>query len=289
MKADDTRDRVDELQIIREQREANEQLVLATIRADEAVEAAEAARAAAEAAAHELRAMAEFRETFIGVLGHDLRNPLAAIVMLATTLLARGRLDEEDAKLVERIVTSGKRMNRMIEQILGFTRARLGSGLPLERKPTDLRAVCREVVEELELGATVHLAEAEGDVTGDWDPDRLAEVLSNLVCNAIEHADPDTAVEIQARADGADGVAVAVSNHGAPIPPDVLPVMFEPFRGTARRPRKQSKPGNLGLGLYIANQIVRAHGGTLTASHADRTTTFTMRLPRVAPAPRRDE
>ena len=117
-------------------------------------------------------------------------------------------------------------------------------------------------------------------MTGSWDSDRLAEVLSNLVGNAVDYHAAETPVLLNAHAEGAD-VVVEVTNQGNPIPADVLPFIFEPFRRAKHE--EKSKTGNLGLGLYIAQQIVLAHGGTLDVRSADYTTTFTMRLPRVAP------
>ena len=163
----------------------------------------------------------------------------------------------------------------MIAQLLDLTRARLGGGFPIEPKPSDLRDICRNIVEE--FGATIHL-EIEGDLTGTWDPDRLAEALSNIAGNAIEHAAPGTPVVVKAHPEGAE-VVVEITNQGEPIPADLLPFIFEPFR---RGKREKSATGNLGLGLYIAKQIVLADGGTLDARSADGTTTFVMRLPRQA-------
>jgi PAS domain S-box-containing protein len=220
------------------------------------------------------RDLAEFRELFIGVVGHDLRNPLGSIIMSAATLLRRSRLDDQDAETAARIIRSSQRISRMVTQLLDLTRARLGGGLPIERTPTDLRDVFGNVVAEFE--ATIQLR-VEGDVTGMWDQDRLARVLSNLVGNAIEYAAAGTPVIVEAHTDGPE-VVVEVSNRGAPIPAEVLPFIFEPFRRS--QPDKKSAAGNLGLGLYIAHQIVLAHGGTLDAHCADGTTRFVMRLPR---------
>jgi PAS domain S-box-containing protein len=224
------------------------------------------------------RTLAEFREMFIGIVGHDLRNPLGSIDMAATLLIQRGHLDQRDAETAARILRGSQRISRMITQLLDLTRARLGGGLPIERAPTDLDEVCRNVVEE--FGASIQL-EVEGDVTGIWDPDRLAEVLSNLAGNAIEYRTPGTMVIVKARGDGAD-VVVEVSNQGEAIPPNVLPFIFVPFRRA--RQREKSPTGNLGLGLYIAHQIVLSHCGTLDVHCADGTTTFVVRLPR-RPAP----
>jgi signal transduction histidine kinase len=141
----------------------------------------------------------------------------------------------------------------MISQLLDLTRARLGGGFPLEPKVTDLREVCRSVAEE--FASPIQL-EIDGDVTGNWDPDRLEEALSNIVGNAVEHAAQGTAVVVSAYTDGGQAV-LEVGNQGRPIPPDLLPFIFEPFR-QARR--EKSATGNLGLGLYIANEIERTGG-----------------------------
>ena len=265
--------------VLVDQREANEKMVLATLRAQELTDAADVATEHAETSARNLRSVAEFREMFIGILGHDLRNPLAAIVMSAGLLLRRGRLDEQDAKTASRIIRSTQRMTRMITQLLDLTRARLGGGLPIEVKPTDLRDVCRNVVEE--FGSIIEL-KAEGDLNGTWDHDRLAEALSNLAGNAIEYAASGTAVVMWVTVDGEE-VVVAVSNQGEAIRAEVLPHIFEPFR--RGRQREKSANHNLGLGLYIARQIVLSHGGTLEAHSQGGTTTFTMRLPRRPPPP----
>jgi signal transduction histidine kinase len=262
----------------RDLREANQQMVSATIRAQELTEEAEEAKARVTQSERELREVAEFREMFIGIVGHDLRNPLGAIAMTAASLLRGGHLDEQAQNQVARIIRSKERMTKMIAQLLDLTRVRLGGGFPFEPKPTDLRDVCRHVVEEFE--APIHL-EVEGDVTGSWDPDRLAEALSNIAGNAVEHAAPGTAVVVKAHADGPE-VVVEIINHGDPIPGDVLPFIFEPFR-RAEQGRK-SAAGNLGLGLYIAKQIVGAGAGTLAAYSAEGTTTFLMRLPRHLPS-----
>ena len=260
-------------------REANAQMVGATLRAHDAALEAEAARGRAEANERELRAVAEFRERFIGILGHDLRNPVNAISLSAARLIARGKLDKHDAAAAARILRSSDRIGRMIMQLLDLTRARLGGGMPIDREPTDLGGVGEQVVEEFD--GDVRL-EVQGDVTGCWDGDRLAEVLSNLVGNAVSHAAPGTAVIVKVYAAAADVVVVEVVNQGPAIPADVLPHIFEPFR---QAERVRSTAGNLGLGLYIAHEIVRVHGGTLEARSTGGVTTFTMRLPRnVTPA-----
>lgn len=265
-------------------REAAEHMVSATIQAQELTEEVEAALKRAEASERELRAVGEFREMFIGIVGHDLRSPLAGIRLMVETQLRRGHLDERDRRAALRVVSTCERMARMIVQLLDLTQARLGDGFPLEPRPTDLRDVCRSIAEEFESAIQL---EVEGDLTGVWDPDRLAEALSNIAGNAIEHAAPGTAVVVKAHPEDAE-VVVEIINHGEPIPDNVLPFIFEPFR---RGPQRAvSTRGNLGLGLYIAKQIVGSGGGTLAAYSSDGATTFLMRLPRQPPAavPRQD-
>ncbi|CAN5329484.1 HAMP domain-containing sensor histidine kinase [soil metagenome] len=274
MDKDLTGERAHSDRLVVDQREANQQMVIATLRARDLTVEADVARQRAEDSEQKLRAVAEFREMFIGILGHDLRNPLASIAMASEYVLERGQLDTQDAVKVSLINRNCERMTRMIMQLLDLTRARLGGGLPIESKPADLRTICKTVVADFD--AAVQL-EIPGDVTGIWDEDRLEEVLSNLVANAIVYGTPGTVVIVKAHADGAEAV-VEVSNEGDPIPEEVRPYIFEPFRRA--RQREKSPTGNLGLGLYIAYQIVLAHGGTLDAHSAGGTTTFVMRLPR---------
>jgi signal transduction histidine kinase len=275
--------------LLADQRDANEQLLLAGIRAQEAADEALAARTRAEDATRhleaierELRGTAEFREQLLAIVGHDLRNPLGAITIAAGLLLRNVNLSEADARLVARIINSSHRMTRMIAQLLDFTRTRLGGGLSLFLKPIDLAEISQNVVAELELATAIPLrCEIEGELSGTWDADRLHQVISNLAGNAIGYATAGTPVVVKGYVDGAEVVA-EVSNQGSPISPDVLPVIFEPFK-RAKQEAKSSAT-HLGLGLYIANQIVLAHGGTLAARSSHGTTTFTMRLPRVASA-----
>jgi signal transduction histidine kinase len=150
--------------------------------------------------------------------------------------------------------------------------------LLLEVTASDLREICRSVLDEFEPGRARF--EAEGDVTGVWDPDRLAQVVSNIVGNGIEHAAPGTMVAVKAFADG-EAVVTEISNQGPTIPAELLPFIFRPFRRAGDR--VPSKSGNMGLGLFIAHEIVVAHGGTLEARSLRGTTTFVVRLPRRAP------
>jgi len=217
------------------------------------------------------------RDLFVGVLGHDLRNPLSAITLGTAALLNGGTLGEKEAKRVARIARSAERMTRMIHQLLDFTRTRLGGGMPIDRRACDLNAIVRQVVEEAETaypGRRLQVEEASNSV-GNWDRDRLAQLLANLVRNALEHGAAGTQVRICLNADPTY-VDIVVENQGPAIPRDLLPVLFDPFRQGDRR-----SSGGLGLGLYIAQQIARGHGGDVDVmSSEEEGTRFSVRLPR---------
>jgi signal transduction histidine kinase len=228
--------------------------------------------------------MERHRDEFLGILGHDLRNPLNAIVMGASTLHA-GADDDSIARIADRIMRSATRMDRLISDLLDLSRARLGVGIPIAPTPTDLGAVCHQVISELEAGypgRALHF-KAEGDLGGDRDSARLAQVVSNLVGNAIEHGAKEAPVELVAREDDG-GVALEIHNEGAPIPQQEIHTIFEPMRSHGQ---EEDASPHLGLGLYIADQVVAAHGGSIAVtSNKAEGTTFYVHLPR-RPATRR--
>ena len=220
-----------------------------------------------------------YRDQFVGVLAHDLRNPLSAIKMGATVLTMTAENDQRHARVASNILRSAARMGRMIEDVLDFTRERLGGAIPLKRERMDLEQLCREVVLEAKAAHdnVVLNCEFTGELTGEWDRDRLAQVLSNLIGNAIEHGDGD-AVSVVARGQSED-VVIEVHNTGVPISNEALGTIFEPL---VQRPLEgASARNNVGLGLFIARAIVTGHGGQIdVASSGDLGTTFTARLPR---------
>lgn len=220
-----------------------------------------------------------FRDQFIGVLSHDLRTPLGAITAGATLLAVPEDNPQRRSRVVERVMNSAQRMERMIGDLLDLTRARLGGSIPLKRRPADLQQVCEEALIEIRAGqpeAVVRL-DCTGDLRGQWDTDRLAQVLSNLVGNAIQHGH-GTAITISARDEG-DSVSLAVHNAGAAIPADLLPSIFEPLA----RAQEGGTPGSIGLGLFIARTIVLAHGGDIQVSSSTNAgTIFTVALPKAA-------
>jgi len=225
------------------------------------------------------RRQSEFEQQLVGIVSHDLRNPLQAMMMGAHAALMREGVDPALARTLERILSSGERAARMIGDLLDFTKARAGGGLPVVRRAVDLHEVARHTVGEVQMSApdrTV-LFEASGDGRGSWDPDRLAQVVTNLVSNALSYSAPGSPIAVRTAGDG-DWVALEVHNVGPVIPIDLVPTLFEPFsRGKGRRTSQRS----IGLGLYIVKQIAVTHGGTVeTDSQAERGTTFRVRLPR---------
>lgn len=220
------------------------------------------------------------QQRILGIVGHDLRTPLSAI-QAGATLLSRQTLPPAEARTLARILSSSRRMAHMIRDLLDFTRVRDAGGIPIAPRATDLREVCRPVVEEATLrhGAGAVELCCEGDLSGAWDPDRLQQAIANLVSNALQHAPPGSPVRVRACRERA-GVRVDVENDGPPIPPDSLRAIFEPFRRGDARHAHQPGDDGLGLGLFIVRTIVEAHGGEVeVASGPARPTTFTVRLP----------
>ncbi len=228
-----------------------------------------------------------FREQLLAVLGHDLRNPLSAISASAFLLSRAPELDERRAQAVERIRRSGARMARLIDDILDFARIRLGGGIPVTRQRMHMAEVCRATLEELQVAFPERqlLFEAHGDTWGEWDPDRVAQVLGNLVFNAIQHGQVDAPVRTTVRATDA-AVLLEVWNAGEPIPAELLPRLFDPFkrRPEDRRPHEgRGGARSLGLGLHIVRQIALAHGGEVQVhSSAEAGTSFTVHWPRAS-------
>lgn len=240
------------------------------------------ARARAEQLLAELHETVRYSETFAGILAHDLRNPLGAMMTAAQVLLRRQEgVGDRITKPLSRILSSGERMTRMIEQLLDLTRARVGGGIELHPQEASLAELCTHVMDELELVYPEWQLQREvhGDPSGTWDPDRLLQVVSNLVANAGMHGTTGGVIAVRIDGTSPEVVTLEIHNDGA-IPEALLPSIFDPFRGTRHR-GDQSR--GLGLGLFITQQIVQAHGGTieLRSTPADGTT-FLVRLPRRA-------
>lgn len=224
--------------------------------------------------------MDQSREMFLGMLGHDLRNPLNAMVLTAQALSET--CDGEAAAMAAQITTSGQAMAGMLADFLDFTAARLGRGLPVTRARLDLAKLGREVVEEYKASApsrTINLR-LQGDLTGEWDEGRLRQLLSNLIGNAIQHGSETTAINVTVR-EGSSGISIEVQNGGVPIAQDNLGSIFDPFVQGLSSKQKGARTGSMGLGLYIAREVVTAHGGAIDVQSSLATgTIFAVKLPR---------
>jgi sigma-B regulation protein RsbU (phosphoserine phosphatase) len=223
------------------------------------------------------RETAELREQFIAVLGHDLRNPLASIVG-AARLLRREVQSEKALRILQLMDSSVDRMAGLIDDVMDFARGRLGSGIGLQRAVAPLEPVLRQVVQELETSqpSRVIICEFALPEPVSFDAGRIGQLVSNLLSNALTHGDPKAPVRLGAFA-AADKLEVWVANTGEPIPPKAMERLFQPFfRGDVRANQQ-----GLGLGLYIASEIAKAHGGTLEVRSDERETRFTLVLPLV--------
>jgi signal transduction histidine kinase len=229
--------------------------------------------------------MERARELLLAVLGHDLRNPLSSIRMSAE-ILTKTPLTPRQSDLTAGIIRASERMARMVHDLLDFTRTRLGAKLVVESGQCDLDAVCRTIAEEIRSGHPGRdvLVDSSGDCIGEWDRERMGQLVSNLVGNAVQHGDPHTPVKVRTEGDDHDSVTLVVENQGPAIPPDRRLNIFDPLN---RLPKatQQGQGGSLGLGLYIAREIALAHGGSVELSSSDEAgTRFEVRLPRAGPA-----
>jgi signal transduction histidine kinase len=224
----------------------------------------------------------DFRERMMGILGHDLRNPLNVVILAADQLMRDQGLPPAAQKRLLRLRRSAARMHEMIETLLDFTRARFMGSVPVSPVPTDLGTIARTTVDDVRAlwpDSAIGL-EVRGDPRGEWDPARMTQTIGNLVTNAIAYGEKGGRVQVAVQAEGRD-VELTVHNQGAAIPAEIIPVLFEPFRRGAAQDRS---PGGLGLGLYIVGEIVKAHGGSIRVDSTDRDgTTFTLKLPRHPP------
>jgi signal transduction histidine kinase len=219
-----------------------------------------------------------FRDLLLATLSHDLRDPLTAIQIGTSLLVRHEKLEARGMATAKRVIASAKRISAMVDQVLDFTRLRVRGSLPCNRRLSNLGLIAASVVDEMDLahpGRQIEL-EHDGNLDGQWDADRLTRLISNLVSNGLLHGDPTSPVTVRAFDRGADALVV-VHNHGAPVPAADLATIFDPFR----RPARPLTSVGLGLGLFIAHEIARTHGGKMWAtSSPDEGTQFSALLPR---------
>jgi signal transduction histidine kinase len=232
--------------------------------------------ASAEASLSDERRLAELRDQFVAVLGHDLRNPIAALDA-GTKLLLRTSLDEKARRIVTAMQGSVSRMADLVNNVMDFARGRLGGGFAVKlTRDQPLEPVLRQVIAELQTVEPERDIEADFDIAHPvaCDRARVAQLLSNLLGNALTHGRADAPVWVSAIT-RPDTFELSVSNTGDAIPPDLMENLFRPFfRGEGGHSRE-----GLGLGLYIACEIAKAHGGTLEAKSSEEETRFTFRMP----------
>ena len=243
------------------------------IRFNEAID-----QAIAESITRFAKDIGESKERFLAILGHDLRTPLGAVMTSTKFMLEVGDLEEPNLTLVRRMSASATRMNHMVLDLLDFTRTRFGDAIPIVRAATDLRRLVHDVVNEVATmypSSPVHV-ESVGDLTGEWDCQRLTQALTNLVGNAVQHGSDKSPIKVTAQGLERE-VVISVQNEGPVIPQREVAALFAPMKaGPAGRDRR-----HLGLGLYIVDKIVTAHHGSVTVrSSRDEGTTFEVRLPR---------
>jgi two-component system, sensor histidine kinase and response regulator len=222
------------------------------------------------------RQLVRTAELMIGVLGHDLRNPLNAIATAGEMMRVAADGNARVEKLAATIRRSSARMSRMVTQLLDFANARLGS-LPVRRQPTNLRDLCEAAIAEFKESEATFVLDVSGDPTGMWDPDRVLQLFSNLLGNAVQHGIAGEPITVAVHADESESVHVHITNAGA-LPDDVRDSLFTPFS------RSSDPSGGTGLGLFIVDQIVRGHGGDVCADSRGGQTKFTVRLPRHVPS-----
>lgn len=223
------------------------------------------------------------RDLFLGVLGHDLRGPLSTIASCAALDL-RDRPD--DARQAAIILRSVSQMKALLDDLVEYTRHRLGSGLAIDPSSLQLDQFARNTLDEIDAisrGRTLVL-EAHGDMQGEWDARRLHQALSNLVFNAMKYGAQNTPVGVVLDGSAGDEVVLTVRNAGKPIPAALLATLFDPLIRAAGENSDADSPlagANLGLGLYVVREIAKAHGGTVGVTSNDATTCFELRLPRI--------
>ena len=242
-------------------------------------------QALAESVAHYSEGVNKSRDTFLAILGHDLRSPLRAVTVSAAALADPATSAVARAEAVAGIQNSALSMSQMVRDLLEYTRSNLGAGIPLELQAANLAQIVRASLAEVQ-GGYPHRSfriETEDDLMIHVDAPRMQQAITNLLINAVQHGNSTAPVELVARQAG-DATVLQVRNKGVRIPPDVLQAIFDPavqFEAASRNPRRSA---SLGLGLFIAREIAQGHGGTLDAESSDDETAFTIRIPPQASA-----
>ena len=253
------------------------------VRFNEAIDQAQT-----ESMARYTKLLREAQNLFLAILGHDVRSPLGAVSMGAQVLLHDQTLPAKVLKVGLRIFNSATRVDEIVRDLLDFSTSHLGDGIPIDPYTVDLTEICMNVVEEAKTfhpDRSIELV-CEGNLVGTWDGPRLAQAFANLISNAVQHGKPDGCIRVTACNQSA-GILFEVQNEADPIPPAKLRILFDPVKSFAIRPpseRNMSRVQNLGLGLYVVKEIVKAHQGKIAvASSEENGVTFSVTLPRTTP------
>jgi len=234
-----------------------------------------------EEQARERARLVEYQQRLIAIAGHDLRNPLTAVLVSAQMLLQRREeLKPAHANAVSRILRSAARIDALAGLLIDFTYARLGKGIPARASAMDARAIVERAIEELREtnpGREIRLESAAANLSGSWDPDRVSQLVSNLVSNALQYGAPEGPVTVSLSRDAAGALDIRVHNLGPPLAAGLLQHLFEPHRRGDGA--ESANPRGLGLGLFIVREIARAHGGSVELRSEAEGTTFFVLLP----------
>lgn len=253
------------------------------VRFNEAIDQAQS-----ESMARYSKLLRDAQSLFLAILGHDVRSPLGAVSMGAQVLLHDQTLPAKVLKVALRVFNSSKRVDEIVRDLLDFSTSHLGGGIPIDPYTVDLMEICHNVVEEARTFHPDRKIEfqADGDLTGVWDGPRLAQAFSNLISNAVQHGKPEGTIHIAIEA-GKGDILFAVQNEADIIPAAKLRTLFDPVKSFAIRPaseRTMSRVQNLGLGLYVVKEIVKAHEGQISVTSTQETgVKFSIRLPRLMP------
>lgn len=227
-------------------------------------------QALTEAAVRYSEKIEQSRELFLGILAHDLRTPLGAISGLAE-LLMRAKNPDRNVEFASQISISAGRMAHMITDLIELTRVQLGSGISVNPTETDMRQICANALAEMRAfhPERAFQLDAEENLIGKWDEQRISQVLSNLLGNAVQHGAHDSTIKVTAKR-VKNNIEVSVHNNGQAVPSELLPILFDRFvQGKAGFRSDEGQAASLGLGLYIAKEIVVAHGGTINVHSTD--------------------
>lgn len=220
------------------------------------------------------------RELLLGILGHDLRQPLSAVSMIAGSMEKNETISDPFRQMASLIVVAVREMKSLVDDLLDFAGSNLGVKMPIIRQPMNLEELCREMIGEIRAAypSRVFTLESPGDGNGEWDRPRLRQLISNLLANSVQHGSAETPIRMFIKAEG-NAVLLGVCNQGPAIPPALLEAMFDPMRRSSSNGITREL-GGLGLGLYISQEVVKAHGGSIVVSSKDKETAFIVKLPR---------